>query len=77
MFAVGAAVLVVVTTAGWTTSINGRQLYCLRLCDFRVCDLCRYDLRAHPDRGLCPGCGRPYLTSALRETWLRTYSKPD
>lgn len=77
VFAVGAAVLLVVATAWWIASINNRQLYYLRRCDFMVCDRCRYDLRALPDQGLCPECGRPYLASALRATWLRTYSKPD
>lgn len=77
MFAVGATVLLVVAPAGWIASINSRQLYDLHRCDFRVCDHCRHDLRAHPDQGLCPECGRPYLASALRETCLRTCSKPD
>lgn len=41
----------------------------LRRSEYRLCPGCGYDLTGLDDKGLCPECGRAYVTAEVQRFW--------
>ena len=50
--------------------------FCRRLVvknEYLVCPRCWYSLKALPEEGMCPECGQPYTSAAIRKIWTQVY----
>jgi hypothetical protein len=55
--------------------VRQRELRTLRAMRFRRCLICRYDLSASPEEGICPECGVTYEGKMLEKSWRYTYDE--